>query len=67
MESTLLTGACLIHGATKSKVLGQDTPNEKLNLACIGVGGRGAANVNGVSGQNLVAFVDVDEKRAAPS
>ena len=67
MESTLLTGACLIHSFTKSKVFCQDTPNDKLNLACICVGGRGAANVKGVSGQNLVAFVDVDEKRAAPS
>ncbi len=38
-------------------------PNEKLNLACIGVGGRGAANVSGVKGQNLVALVDVDAKR----
>jgi predicted dehydrogenase len=44
-----------------------DSPNEKLNLACIGVGGRGAANVGGVSSQNLVAFVDVDDDRAAAS
>ncbi len=41
-----------------------DSPNEKLNIACIGVGGRGSANVGGLSSQNLVAFVDVDEKRA---
>ncbi len=38
--------------------------NEKLNIACIGVGGRGAANVNGVSSENLVAFCDCDDKRA---
>ena len=30
--------------------------NEKLNIACIGVGGRGAANVNGVSSENIIAF-----------
>ena len=30
--------------------------NEKLNIACIGVGGRGAANVGGVSSQNIVAM-----------
>lgn len=41
-----------------------ETPNEKLNLACIGVGGRGSANVSGVSSQNLLAFVDVDDSRA---
>ena len=39
-------------------------PNEKLNIACIGVGGRGSANVGGVSSQNIVAVCDVDEKRA---
>jgi len=41
------------------------SPNEKLNIACIGIGGRGSANVRGVSSQNLVAFCDVDTKRAA--
>ncbi|MHC4181578.1 MAG: Gfo/Idh/MocA family protein [Planctomycetota bacterium] len=40
------------------------SPNEKLNVACIGVGGRGGANVRGVSGENIVAVCDVDEKRA---
>jgi len=40
------------------------SPNEKLNVACIGVGGRGGANVGGVSGENIVAVCDVDEKRA---
>lgn len=38
--------------------------NEKLNVACVGVGGQGGANVNGVSGENIVAVCDVDEKRA---
>ena len=38
--------------------------NEKLNIACIGVGGRGSANVGGVSGENIVAMCDVDESKA---
>ncbi|QDV58562.1 Gfo/Idh/MocA family protein [Rosistilla oblonga] len=38
--------------------------NEQLNIACIGIGGRGAANVNGVKSQNLVALCDVDQQRA---
>ncbi len=38
--------------------------NDKLNLAFIGVGGRGAANLGGLSNQNLVAFCDVDGTRA---
>ena len=41
-----------------------ETPNEKLNVACIGVGGRGSANVGGVSKQNIVAMCDVDEQKA---
>ena len=40
-------------------------PSERLNIACIGVGGQGAANVAGVSGENIVALCDVDERRAA--
>ena len=40
-------------------------PNEKLNVACIGVGGQGASNVGGVKSQNIIAFCDVDELRAA--
>ncbi|MCH5372729.1 MAG: Gfo/Idh/MocA family oxidoreductase, partial [Planctomycetes bacterium] len=42
----------------------QDSPNEKLNIAAIGVGGRGVADVSGVASENLVALCDVDESRA---
>ena len=34
--------------------------NEKLNLASIGTGGRAAANLEGVSSENIVAVSDVD-------
>src|SRR5262249_8774911 len=37
------------------------SPNEKLNIAVIGAGGRGAANTKEVSGENIVALCDVDE------
>ena len=30
------------------------SPNDKLNIGCIGVGGRGAANVNGVASEKIV-------------
>lgn len=40
------------------------SPNEKLNIAVIGAGGRGAANVSEVAGENIVALCDVDERRA---
>ncbi len=37
--------------------------NEKLNVGIIGAGGRGAANLRGVSSQNVVALCDVDDER----
>jgi predicted dehydrogenase len=41
------------------------SPNEKLNVAFVGVGGRGAANLGGLSaGNNVVALCDLDERRA---
>ncbi len=39
--------------------------NEKLGLALIGAGGRGASNLQGVKGENIVALCDVDTRRAA--
>jgi predicted dehydrogenase len=36
------------------------SPNDRLNIACVGVGGRGLANLKGVGGENIVALCDVD-------
>jgi predicted dehydrogenase len=36
------------------------SPNEKLNIACIGTANRAAADIGGVQGENIVALVDVD-------
>ena len=41
------------------------SPNDKLNIAIIGPGGRGAANLQGVITENIVAICDVDGRRAA--
>jgi predicted dehydrogenase len=41
------------------------SPNEKLNIAVIGCGGRGAANLGSVSSENIVALCDVNEKNLA--
>ena len=37
--------------------------NEKVSMGIIGAGGRGGANLNGVSSQNIVALCDVDRGR----
>ena len=39
--------------------------NGKLNIGCVGVGGRGAANVGGVLSENIVALCDVDTRSLA--
>jgi len=40
-------------------------PSEKVNIAGIGVGGRGGGDIEAVSSQNIVALCDVDWRRAA--
>lgn len=42
-----------------------DSKDRKLNLAVIGVAGRGGANLNGVAGENIVALCDIDGNRLA--
>ncbi len=44
--------------------LGFKSPNEKLNIALIGAGGRGAENLAFVGSENIVAFADPDSVRA---
>jgi predicted dehydrogenase len=43
------------------------SPNEKLNVAFIAAGGRASANISAIKnvGENIVAFCDVDDNRAA--
>ena len=41
------------------------SPNDKLNIAIIGAGGRGAGNMNSVKSENIVALCDVNEKTLA--
>ncbi|HYW42637.1 MAG TPA: Gfo/Idh/MocA family oxidoreductase [Bryobacteraceae bacterium] len=66
---TLLAGAVPRggFGSTPSlKLMGYKSPNEKLNVASIGAGGRAAADIAGVAPtENMVAFADPDDKSAA--
>jgi len=40
-------------------------PSEKLNIAGVGIGGRGAGDLDEVGTENIVALCDVDDKYAA--
>ena len=47
---------------------GRTAPNDKMGVAFIGCGGRGGAQVGGLSrGNNVVGLCDVDGRRAAGS
>src|SRR5512138_3479673 len=42
-----------------------DSPNNKLNIAGVGVGGQGGADINEFATENIIALCDVDWKYAA--
>jgi len=42
-------------------ILKARSPNDKLNLAIIGSGGRGASNLSDVASENIIALCDVNE------
>ncbi len=44
---------------------GNTAPSDKLNIAGIGVGGRGGSDINAVRSENIVALCDVDQSRAS--
>jgi predicted dehydrogenase len=46
------------------KQLGYKSPNEKLNIAAIGAGGKGYSDIKGCLPENIVAMADPDDKRA---
>jgi len=43
-----------------------DAPKEKLNLAAVGIGGMGKANLEACRDEHIVALCDVDDKLADP-
>jgi predicted dehydrogenase len=53
-------------GSTPSlNQIGYKSPNEKLNIATIGAGGRAADDINGCVSQNFVAMTDPDSASAS--
>jgi len=63
LRSAALGSGLIILSNSRSAYTAQ--ANEKLNIAGIGIGGRGAADVMGVKDENIVALCDVDQSRAA--
>jgi len=64
LKQSAMAGAGLV--VLKSGIIrAGNSPNEKLNIAVIGVGGRGRANMNNVKSENIVALCDLNEKNLA--
>lgn len=65
----LLAGAVPLAGfggVPSLKSLGYKSPNEKLNIASIGAGGKASSDIAGCAyTENIVALCDVDDKQAA--
>jgi predicted dehydrogenase len=65
---TLLAGAIPAGGFGSSpslKSLGYKSPNEKLNIASIGAGGKATSDIQACAAtENIVSLCDVDERRA---
>src|SRR3954447_9817197 len=66
---SLLAGAVPAGGfgsVPSLKTLGYKSPNEKLNIASVGAGGKATSDIQACAEtENIVALCDVDEKRAA--
>src|SRR5262249_39812096 len=65
---TLLAGAVPAGGFGSSaslRLMGYKSPNEKLNIASIGAGGKANSDIDGCSGENIAALCAADEKQAA--
>src|SRR4051794_26168793 len=65
---SVLAGAVPAAGfgsAPSLKMLGYKSPNEKLNIASIGAGGKAASDIVACESENIVALADPDQKRAA--
>lgn len=66
-QATLLAGSAALAGCSapyvsRRRVLGA---NDRLNVACVAVGGKGWVDMNGVDSENLVGLCDVDAKNLA--
>ena len=44
---------------------GRVAPSDKLNIGCVGAGGKGRSDIEGVSSENVIALCDVDDTQMA--
>lgn len=63
LKTSGVAGAGILAAANYSRALGK-SPNERLGVACIGIGGKGTSDSNNAAKfGNIVAICDIDKKR----
>ncbi len=62
LKTSAVAGAATVAGGVFSQLAADESnsPNEKLNIACIGTANRAAADVAGVKGENITVLCDID-------
>ena len=63
-QTSLASAAAVAFPAVLRSQTDGISPNSRLNIAFVGVGGRGENAVEGLVDENFVAFCDVDDERA---
>ena len=64
LKTTTAASALAFPAVMRSQTPDTPSPNNRLNVAIIGAGGRGGAALVGMKDENVVAVCDVDEARA---
>lgn len=69
LKQALLAGTATatvgVWGRTQPAIAAR-SPNEKLNLACVGVANKGAHNIDQLTHENIVALCDIDSVHLGP-
>ena len=68
MTRRFFFGAAAAGAATamaRPRIARAASPNDKLNIAGVGIGGRGRSNLRGCKTENIIALCDVDDAYAA--
>src|SRR5215467_10754475 len=64
-STAFTTTAFMVLPAGVLGLRGSTSPNEKLNIAGVGIGGQGASDLSNMESENIVALCDVDQNHAA--
>jgi len=63
--AAISTAAFMVVPGSVLGLRGATSPNEKLNLAGVGIGGQGGSDLANMGSENIVALCDVDKAHAA--